>query len=107
MKEVIPLRPETQLQAEIKKEQKKQLMYFETMVLNRGHKLFEVNLKEGTINEAVYHTKDIVNFTEAQLNPGFKGHHKLVVKPDCIYIGALNKKNVEKQLIKRFKNLSK
>lgn len=62
--------------------------------LRRGHRLFEVNTKTGEVKEAYYDTKDFVIGKDKKLNK----KKSLNINKDCVYIGALNKKNVYKKL---------
>jgi hypothetical protein len=62
--------------------------------LQRGHRLFQVNTNTGEIKEASYDTKDYVIGKDLKL---FK-NKSLTINNDCIYIEALNIKNVIKKL---------
>lgn len=66
----------------------------------KGHTLFEVNLKEKTIEPAKFEVQD------AMYNPtGVLGSvNKVIIKPGCVYISALNKKNVLKKMFKKLDN---
>lgn len=64
--------------------------------LQRGHRLFEVNTNTGEIKEAYYDTKDFVIGKDMK---AFKSK-SLTINNDCIYIGAINKKNVIKKIKK-------
>ena len=70
-----------------------------TLKPKKGHKMFEVNMKFKTITEATYDDPPAVKFSDAQI--GVKSaSKKITVNQDCVYISALNKKNVIK-IIKR------
>lgn len=87
--------------------------------LERGHTLFEINLKEKTIEEAEFENNDIKQWNQKKESKGlgvmgFENgskktvldgpdaiHRKVMRKPMCIYISALNRKNVIKKLVKR------
>lgn len=59
--------------------------------------MFEFNYKLKTIVEAIFDEVPAVKFTDAKL--GVKtSSKKITKKEDCIYISALNKKNVIKIL---------
>ena len=65
----------------------------------KGHKMFEVNLANATILEPEFDKKPEVSYKDAiQGNTSVK--KELTTKPDCLYISALNEKNVIK-IIKR------
>lgn len=69
--------------------------------LKKNHKLFEVNMKLKTIVEATFDDPPAIKFTDAQI--GAKtAHKKITVNQDCVYIPALNKKNVVKILKRDF-----
>lgn len=63
----------------------------------KGHKMFEVNLSNATILKAEFDKKPEVSYKDAvQGNISVK--KELTTKPDCLYISALNEKNVIKIL---------
>jgi|SRR5690554_1303450 len=85
----------------------------------RGHTLFEIDLEKQTIEPAKIEDSIAPFIREKPKSKGlgimaFKDgrkkvmidkipelHKKLIRKPNCIYISALNRKNVIKQLVKR------
>lgn len=104
-----------QVQQEIKKE------HIGSIRPKRGHKLYEINLVEKTIElatfkeQAVYFNSRAKKLTSKGLGlmTSESGTKKIVLdglpdvkkilnrKDNCIYISALNKKNVIKRLVKR------
>ena len=88
--------------------------------IKKGHTLFEINLKEKTIKVAQFEDKhaSFIDQVKTQKSDGFKvvtyknGHKKIVLdklpvkskvlikKPDCIYLPALNLKNIHNKLEK-------
>ncbi len=80
------------------KEVEKQLKLIGTLKPKRGHTLFEINFKEGTIVEAEIEQQDI-HFQKAK-NGRMSSNKKVIQKENCIYIPALNKKNASKKLLK-------
>lgn len=81
-----------------KKEQQKEQKKLGTIKPHRGHTLFEVNKTTGEITEAEFVKTDI-SFHDAA--NGIKPkNHKVIVKENCLYVPALNKKNVIKKLKK-------
>lgn len=60
----------------------------------KGHKLFEVNLSNGSIIIPEYESVD------AELSGTI--HNRVIQKPGCMYILALNKKNAIKKVKKHF-----
>lgn len=69
---------------------KKQLTLVGSGKLIPGHRVFEIDPKANTVIEAEY--ERIVVFDQSD-------RRKIMVKPNCFYVPALNKKNA----IKRFK----
>jgi hypothetical protein len=78
-------------------EQKFQEKHIGSIHPHRGHSLFEINLETGTIEPAECTKTDYV------VNKDSSGstNKKVVMKPDCVYISALNKDNALKKLAKR------
>jgi len=66
----------------------------------KNHILFEVNVKEKSIVQAEYDKNLEITFTEAMESK--KSNKSVSVKKECIYIYALNKKNVRKILKRNF-----
>lgn len=99
---------ETQHQAQEPTEQhsqtqaKKQKKFKGRLVLKPGHKVWEVNLLIGTIEEAKYESANVV-FDRGKT----RTVKNLVEHEDCIYIPALNKKNAQRKfndIVNRVKN---
>lgn len=77
----------------------KKTVFIGTAYPKKGHTMFEVNLKEKTIEVAEFDVP-----TTLEYNPNVTGVKKsvkkIIKKPDCIYVSALNKKNVDKILMR-------
>lgn len=69
---------------------KKQLTLVGSGKLISGHRIFEIDPKANTVIEAEYERMVVFN------KPDWR---KIMIKPNCFYVPALNKKNA----IKRFK----
>ena len=98
--------------AEIKKEEK----FIGSIRPHKGHTIYEVNIKERTIEKAVFdEIKAYKAFKDSKglgLQTSKDGSKKVVLdglanqsrklkkKKDCIYVSALNRKNLIKKLIK-------
>jgi len=67
----------------------------------KGHILFEFNIKTKEIKKANFDSVD-VDFEKAQSN-NLSINKKITVNKDCLYISALNEKNVKKILKRNFK----
>lgn len=98
-------------------EKKKELIGTRKVI--KGHTIFEINLKERTIEPAQFEETAVAYPTGKPTSKGLgimqrkDGSKKMVLdalpsikrtiikKPDCIYISALNRKNVIKKLVKR------
>lgn len=66
------------------------------IVQKKGHTLFEINL----------HTGDVVKAEYVEVNLELLGENvrkKVITKPDCIYISALNIQNAAKKFIQKAK----
>lgn len=101
------------------KEIEKQEKLVGMIIPQKGHTLFEINLKEKTIEPAEFEDSIAPFKKEKKISQGigiaaFKdgrkkvmidkpkiNHKKLIRKPNCIYISKLNKENVLKELVKR------
>lgn len=92
--------------------QEKKEISLGSLSLHKGHTLFEINTKTGTINEAKFETVKVsINYLKEpdkkgylelfKHKKGFEVRKKLIVLEDCIYIGALNKKNAIKIFINK------
>ena len=93
--EHIPVKDQIEIvgQAEKKYEVKK----LATINPHKGHTLFQIDIKNRTITVAEFEQQDVEML---KLNKNWTGvTKKVTVKPDCIYISALNQKNA----IKKFK----
>lgn len=75
---------------------KKQLKHIGSIQPHSGHTCFEYNTKTGELIPAKF-KEEAVNFEDAA-----KGivsmKRKIIIKEDCIYVTALNKKNAIKKL---------
>lgn len=65
--------------------------------LNRGHKLFKVDLINKTIVEAEFESDTSIKWAEA-ISIKTIPRKKVVVSENCIYLFGLNKKSIIKQL---------
>lgn len=84
-------------------EVKKQKNYLASFKLQKGHTLFEINTKTGFIYYAEYQDKDVIIGKDNTLSK----RKSVIVKEDCIYIGALNVENVKKKLRKQIAEFEK
>lgn len=73
-----------------------------TLKPKKGHKIFEVNIKLKTIEEASFDELPAVKFTDP-ISGQISTKKKITTKPECVYISALNKKNVSKILKRDFR----
>lgn len=100
MKEIEYL-PQDKVQIVDQKQIEKKLTYIGSTKIRRGHTLFEINYKEMTIVKAEF-VSEIVMGT----NRSTTKKKKVNVKPNCIYIGALNKDNAVKKFFNEIKKVS-
>jgi hypothetical protein len=61
-----------------------------------GHTMFEINKVTGDVCVAEFENKAL-SFDKA-LNNDVSGSKKIIMKPDCIYVSALNIKNALKKM---------
>lgn len=94
MKELEEKKPD---KIEITKQQVQEIQtVFEgKMKPQKGHTLFEVNLEKQTILKAEFDELPAVKFEDA-MKGNIVAKKKITKKPHCIYISALNIKNVIK-----------
>ena len=79
------------------KKQEKKRVFQQRIRPRKGHTLFEYDLEKQTIVKAKYDKTDLINWDAALLNTdNFK--KEVTTKENCIYISALNLKNVNKIL---------
>jgi len=67
----------------------------------QGHTLFEINVDEQTIEKASFDAPPILKYEDA-MKKNVSSAKKLTRKAGCVYISALNKKNVIKILKRDF-----
>jgi hypothetical protein len=78
-------------------ERQKQFLYTKTN-LNRNHIIFEVDLSTGSINEAKFEEKaTTINWQDA-VRGNLSTNKEVVINEGSIYLFALNRKSVMKQL---------
>ena len=93
---------QTKDKTEITKQAKKdiQRVLVGNMQPQKNHTIFEVNLTDSTIEKAKFDRNLTITFSDAMSS---KNENKSISKKaDCIYISALNKKNVIKILKRDF-----
>ena len=88
---------------EIKKQkQEESKRVFQGSIMpKKGHTLFEICLKRKTIKKAEFDSKEVVNWKDA-VNGLISTKKEITKKEGCIYISALNEKNVRKILERDF-----
>jgi len=67
----------------------------------KNHTLFEINLIENTIEKAEFDELPIVKWEDA-VKGSISSQKKITKKPNCVYVSALNIKNVRKILKRDF-----
>lgn len=87
---------------EITKQAKKDIQRIldSRMKPHKNHTIFEVNLVEKTIEEAKFDRNLTITFSDAMQQK--RENKSISKKQDCIYIPALNRKNVLKILKRDF-----
>lgn len=72
---------------------KKELKHIGTLVPQRGHFVWELNLQTKRIQKAEFQKVD-AEFTSQKV------HKSIIVNPDCIYCTALNHKSADRKFFK-------
>lgn len=81
---------------EIQKQVKQEYKLIGSMSYQKGHTLFEYNVKTKSIKKATYKMiEDTIQFNSIPLQK-----RELVIKQDCYYLQALNMNNALKKLRK-------
>lgn len=85
---------------EVVKEQRKELVFKKSERKITGLRLYEYNTLTKEINEAKFIQVDnIIDFTQPDPARHFLSKIKVLIKDDCVYIQAINKKNALKKVI--------
>ena len=79
----------------------KKTVFIGTLKPKKGHKMFEVNMKLQTVVEATFDELPAIRFSEAKIG-ATSSNKKITINQDCVYVSALNKKNVLKILKRDF-----
>jgi hypothetical protein len=75
--------------AELQKKQEKEITLIDVTRKNKSHRLYEYDKATGEVNEAEYIQNDTYTI-------GSEGQNKVHVRPNCIYVQAMNKANALK-----------
>ena len=88
-----------QTESIVKKKKEIEYHFDNTIKRFRGHNVYEINIKTLEVNEAEFIKKKDISWRDAIkfMNGGYK--KEILIKSNCVYISALNKKNA----IDRFK----
>lgn len=100
MKEIEYL-PKDKVQIVDQKQIEKKLTYIGSTRIRKGHTLFEINYKEMTIEIAEFNSEVVMGADKS-----ISKKKKVNVKPNCIYIGALDKDNAVKKFFKQLKEIN-
>lgn len=73
-----------------------QLNKLGSLSLKNGMKIFEINIKEKTIEDVQYEDEVYKAFEKTT-------NRKIIVKENCVYITAINKKNAVRKFKQQFK----
>ena len=83
----------TRHEVTVKKKQEIEYVLIGNITPKNGHKVFEIN-EFGEVSEAEYKKDTAVFNANAIMQP-----NKLIIKPNCIYIPALNSTNAKRKYI--------
>jgi hypothetical protein len=90
---MLPLEPKTQIEKQA--EQKQEYKHIGSIKLKRGHYLFKFNIQTKELTSVEIERRVGIGLDKQPVK-----ENKVLFEKDCIYIGALNKKNAYKKLIK-------
>lgn len=88
------LKLENKVELNVKKQQQIESLLEGTIKPIKGHFVWEINEETGDIKKAEYRKDTVVAFSTQSHK------EKLVTKPDCVYIPALNAENAKKKYLK-------
>lgn len=88
------------IEIQTQEQEKKHVKLIGSQIAVKGLTLWEYNVKTKEIKEAEFQKQDLVltSLDINEINRQFRT--KVLVKPDCVYRQALNKKNLIKKLKK-------
>lgn len=88
---------------EITKQQEIEILkVFESRIRpHENHTLFEIDLKTGEINPAVFDEVPAIKWEDA-VKGNLSSNRKITKREGCIYVSSLNKENVKKILKRDF-----
>jgi hypothetical protein len=96
MDNLIKLLHKDKLESVYQQQIEKQKKHVGQIQIHKGHKLYEINIITNQIQELTFDSKDVMFNGKSLVK-----NKRLTMKKDCIYISALNKKNVLKKLYKK------
>jgi len=73
------------------------------IVPKKGHRLYEIDLQTGNVKEAEFTSVDMELSKLSENVSSQVVRKKVITRPNCIYISALNIKNVAKKFSKKAK----
>lgn len=91
-------RPKDEIVVTAEAKQQKEFKHQGSVIPHPGHTLFEYSIKENTIRKASFSESNI-DFTAAEKGQ-IARKRKVMMKPDCVYVSALNHKNATRHLCK-------
>ena len=94
----IPNKDESHIE---KKQFEKKEILVGRIVPHHGHTLFQYNTKTREITKAEFDNIPTISWQDA-VNNNFQKYSKVIKKPNCLYISALNEANVKKILLRDY-----
>jgi len=90
-----------EIQSVVVKQEQQELKYLGTLKPKRGHQLWEINIATREIKLAEFtQDKPTIKWEDATKPTTVNKKKKLQIRPDCIYISALNQKSAFKRFLK-------
>jgi hypothetical protein len=100
MKELLDLHEQDKTEIHARKQEGRQKQYIRSLRLQRGQKVWELDMATQQIKEAEYE-KAAVNFALAADGTPSVMHHQLIVRENCLYEVALNANNARRKFLAR------
>ena len=89
---------DTEIVSKIQQQKEKETVFFGTILVDKGHKVFQINLETKEVQEADYLILDKTIHWHNAIKKDFSSYNKKVLtKEGYVYIPALNAKNALKR----------
>jgi hypothetical protein len=93
---------ENKVEIVAEEQQRKEIKFIGKQIRRRGLTLWELNLKEKTLEPATFKKENVAVKSLKPTEASSVKHLKVDAKEDCIYFQALNRKNAIAKVKRRF-----